>query len=147
MAWWRTPSAQTPTWSREDDHTAFTVTLKAQIEQGVAPWQQPWPPGERRLPEHLVSGQAYRGVNALHLSVVQTAKDYRDNRWAPATEIQALGGHVRPGEQATPVMFDTMDDEQDPAQARPPMVRCDAVFNVEQADGLSADDPRQKVQV
>ena len=153
MAWWRTPSAQTPTWSREDDHTAFTVTIKAQIEQGVAPWQQSWTPGERRLPEHLVSGQAYRGVNALHLSVVQTAKDYRDNRWAPATEIQALGGHVRPGEQATPVLCDTMDDEQappppggeqDPAQARPPMVRCDAVFNVEQADGLSADDRDKK---
>ena len=85
MAWWRTPSAQTPTWSLEDDHTAFVATLKAQIEQGVAPWQQPWTPGERRLPEHLVSGQAYRGVNALHLSVTQTAKGYRDNRWATAT--------------------------------------------------------------
>ena len=48
MAWWRTPSAQTPTWSLEDDHTAFVATLTAQIEQGVAPWQQSWTPGERR---------------------------------------------------------------------------------------------------
>ena len=158
MAWWRTPSAQTPTWSREDDHTAFTVTLKAQIEQGVAPWQQPWTPGERRLPEHLVSGQAYRGVHALHLSVTQTAKGYRDNRWATATEIQALGGQVRPGEQATPVLCDTMDDErqaqqppgapdtdqppggeQDHEQTRPPMVRVHTAFNVEQADGLTLE--------
>ena len=97
MAWWRAPSAQTPTWSLEDDHTAFVATLKAQIEQGVAPWQQSWTPGVRRLPEHLVNGNAYRGVNALYLSVVQTAKDYRDNRWATATQIQALGGHVRTG--------------------------------------------------
>ena len=158
MAWWRTPSAQTPTWSLEDDHTAFVATLKAQIEQGVAPWQQPWTPGERRLPEHLVSGQAYRGVNALHLSVTQTAKGYRDNRWATATEIQALGGQVRPGEQATPVLCDTMDDErqaqqppgapgtdpppggeQDHEQTRPPMVRVHAAFNVEQADGLTLE--------
>ena len=32
MAWWRTPSAQTPTWSLEDYHTAFVATIKAQIE-------------------------------------------------------------------------------------------------------------------
>ena len=111
MAWWRKQSAQTPTWSLEDYHTAFVATVKAQIEQGVAPWQQSWQPGARRLPEHLVSGHAYRGVHALHLSVAQTAKGYRDNRWATATEIQALGGQVRPGEQATPVL---VDDEQTP---------------------------------
>ena len=156
MAWWRTPSAQTPTWSLEDDHTAFVATLKAQIEQGVAPWQQSWTPGVRRLPEHLVNGNAYRGVNALYLSVVQTAKDYRDNRWATATQIQALGGHVRTGEKATPVLFDKFDDEnekpppggeQDHEQTRPPMVRVYDVFNVEQADGLTLerrDDDRDK---
>ena len=155
MAWWRTPSAQTPTWSLEDYHTAFVATIKAQIAQGVAPWQQSWTPGARRLPEHLVSGHAYRGVNALYLSVAHTAKGYHDNRWATATQIQALGGQVRPGEQATPVLLDTVDDErqaqpppgapdtgqppggeQDHAQARP---RVHAVFNVEQADGLKLD--------
>ena len=162
MAWWRKQSAQTPAWNLEDYHTAFAATLKEQIEQGVAPWQQSWKPGARRLPEQLVSGNAYRGVNALHLSVAHIAKGYRDNRWATATQIQALGGQVRPGEPATPVLVDTVDDEQappppgapdtgqpaggeqDPAQARPPMVRCDAVFNVEQADGLSADDRDKK---
>ena len=94
MAWWRTPSAQTPTWSLEDDHAAFIATVTAQIAQGVAPWQQSWTPGARRLPEHLVSGHAYWSVPALHLSVAHTAKGYRDNRWATATEIQALGGQV-----------------------------------------------------
>ena len=163
MAWWRKQSAQTPAWSLEDYHTAFIATLKAQIEQGVAPWQQSWKPGARWLPEHLVSGNVYRGVNALHLSVAHTAKGYRDNRWATATQIQALGGQVRPGEQATPALVDTVDDErqaqqppgapdtgqppggeQDHAQTRPPMVRVHAVFNVEQADGLSADDRDKK---
>ena len=95
---WRKPSAQPPQWSMEDYHTAFVATVTAQIAQGVAPWQQSWKPGARRLPEHLVSGHAYRGVPALHLSVAHTAKGYRDNRWARATEIQALGGQVRPGE-------------------------------------------------
>ena len=118
MAWWRTPSAQTPTWSMEDYHTAFVATIKAQIAQGVAPWQQSWKPGARRLPEHLVSGHAYRGVNALYLSVAHTAKGCHDNRWATATQIQALGGQVRPGEQATPVLLDTVDDERQ-AQSPP----------------------------
>ena len=78
MAWWRKQSAQTPAWNLEDYHTAFTATIQEQIEQGVAPWQKSWKPGARRLPEHLVSGNAYRGVNALYLSVAQTAKGYRD---------------------------------------------------------------------
>ena len=142
----------------EDDHAAFIATIKKQIEQGVAPWQQSWRSGARRLPEHLVSGHAYRGVHALQLSVTQTAKGYRDNRWATATQIKALGCQVRPGEQATPVLCDTVDDarppqqppgvpdtgqrpggEQDHQQIRPPMVRVHAAFNVEQADGLTLE--------
>ena len=111
MAWWRKQSAQTPAWNLEDYHTVFIATIKEQIEQGVAPWQQSWKSGARRLPEHLVGGNAYRGVKALQLSVTQTAKGYRDNRWATATQVQALGGQVRPGEQATPVLFNTVDDE------------------------------------
>ena len=92
------------------------------------------------------------------MSVAQTAKGYRDNRWATATEIQALGGQVRPGEQATPAVFDTVDDErqaarppgtpdtdqppggeQDHEQIGPPMVTVHAAFNVEQADGLKLE--------
>ena len=100
MAWWRRPSTQTRAWNLEDYHAAFIATIKKQIEQGVAPWQQSWRSGARRLPEHLVNGHAYRGVHALQLSVTQTTKGYRDNRWATATQIQALRGQVRPGEQA-----------------------------------------------
>ena len=158
MAWWRRPSTQTRAWNVEDDHAAFITAIKKQIEQGVAPWQQSWRSGARRLPEHLVSGHAYRGVHALQLSVTHTAKGYRDNRWATAAEIQALGGQVRPGEQAAPVLCDTVDDErqaqpppgapntdeppggeQDHEQTRPPMVRVHAAFNVEQADGLTLE--------
>ena len=71
---------------------------------------------------------------ALHLSVAHPAKGYRDNRRATATEIQALGGQVRPG-------------EQDHAQARSPLVRVDDVFHVEQVDGLTLvrrDDDRDQ---
>ena len=157
MAWWRTQSAQTPQsrWNQDDYHTAFAATSKAQIEQGVSPWQTPWTPGARRLPENIQTGTPYRGGNSVYLSVTQTAKGYSDHRWATYKQIKEMGGQVRKGEKATHVLFYKFDDEKKKAQeqpgtpttegqaekeqTRPPMVRCYAVFNVEQADGLTLE--------
>ena len=149
MAWWRTPSAQTPRsrWNQDDYHTAFAATSKAQIEQGVAPWQTPWTPGARRRPANLQTGTPYRGGNAVYLSVTQTAKGYRDHRWATYKQLHDRGGQVRTGEQATHVLFYKFDDQPEKAgaaeqeQTRPPMVRVYAVFNVEQADYVTLDRP------
>ena len=77
-----------------------------------------------------------------------------------------MGGQVRKGEKATHVLFYKFDDEKEKARpgapdqpasapegtaerdrSRPPMVRCYAVFNVEQADNLKLerrDDDRDK---
>ena len=147
MAWWHKQSAQTPRsrWNLNDYHTAFAATSKAQIEQGVAPWQTPWPPGARRRPENIQTGTPYRGSNSVYLSVTQTAKGYRDHRWATYKQIHDMGGQVRTGEQATHVLFYKFDDQQEkagaaePEQPRPPMVRVYAVFNVEQADHVTRD--------
>ena len=153
MAWGRT--SKKPAWSQDDYHTAFAGKLRAQIEAGVAPWQKPWKPGEKHLPENAHTGKSYRGGNALYLSVAQTAKGYGDHRWATYKQIQALGGQVRKGEKGTPILFYKFADARareagphdEPGQAdgearehrRPPMVRCFTVFNVEQADGLTLD--------
>ena len=54
MAWGRKhTAAQTPAWNQDDYQTAFAGKLKDQIEQGVAPWQKPWKPGEERLPKNI----------------------------------------------------------------------------------------------
>ena len=159
MPWGRRkPPADKPRWNQEDYHKAFAGKLKEQIAQGVAPWQKPWKPGERRLPENVQSGRSYRGGNSVYLSVTQTAKGYSDNRWATYKQIKDMGGQVRKGEKATHVLFYKFDDEREKTQAgapdtpatspevkaerdsaRPPMVRCYAVFNVEQADGLTLE--------
>ena len=156
MAWGKKkPPADTPRWNQDDYHKEFAGTLKEQIEQGVAPWQKPWKPGESRLPKNIQADKAYRGGNSVYLSVTQTAKGYSDHRWATYKQISDMGGQVRKGEKATHVLFYKFDDEQKTAQAqpgtpttegqaekdqtRPPMVRCYAVFNVEQADGLTLD--------
>ena len=161
------PATDKPTWNQEDYHKDFAGKLTEQIRNGTAPWQKPWKPGERRLPENLHTGKAYRGGNSVYLSVTQEAKGYRDNRWATYKQITELDGQVRKGEQATQVLFYKFDDEKEqpppgapdqPARApegtaekastRPPLVRCYAVFNVEQADGLTLerrDDDRDTV--
>ena len=166
MAWGRSKSAQTPAWNQDDYHKEFAGKLKEQIEQGVAPWQKPWKPGEERLPKNIQTDKPYRGGNSIYLSVTQTAKGYSDHRWATYKQIKDMGGQVRKGEKATHVLFYKFDDEKEKPQpgapdtpatspegtaekahTRPPMVRCYAVFNVEQADGLNLErqgDDREK---
>ena len=119
MAAWgrRTPSAQTPAWSRQNDyHKEFAGKLKEQIEQGVVPWQKPWKPGEERLPKNIQTGKPYRGGNSVYLSVTQTAKGYSDHRWATYKQIKDMGGQVRKGEKATHVLFCKFDDEKEKPQ-------------------------------
>ena len=144
--------------TRDDYHKEFAGQLKEQIAQGVAPWQKQWKPGECRLPKNIQTDKPYRGGNSVYLSVTQTAKGYSDHRWATYKQIKDMGGQVRKGEKATHVLFYKFDDEKEQPQAgapdqpasapegtaerdrsRPPMVRCYAVFNVEQADGLTLE--------
>ena len=113
-------------------------------------------PASERLPKNIADRQRpYRGGNSIYLSVTQTAKGYSDNRWATYKQIKDMGGQVRKGEKATHVLFYKFDDERKKEQeqpnrpategkaerehTRPPMVRCYAVFNVEQADGLTLE--------
>ena len=120
MAWGRKhTAAQTPAWNQDDYHKEFAGKLKEQIEQGVAPWQKPWKPGEQRLPKNIQSGKPYRGGNSVYLSVAQTAKGYGDNRWATYKQIKDMGGQVRKGEKATHVLFYKFDDETPKAQDQP----------------------------
>ncbi len=41
----------------------------AALENGTAPWQKPWEPGERVLPHNFSSGRSYRGGNAMYLAL------------------------------------------------------------------------------
>ena len=70
MAWGRKhTAAQKPAWSQDDYHSDFAAKIKDQIEQGVAPWQKPWKPGEQRLPKNIQTDKPYRGGNSVYLSV------------------------------------------------------------------------------
>lgn len=122
-----------------------------QLEQGRAPWQKPWEPGELRLPYNAVTGKEYRGMNTLWLHM----QGYADPRWMTYKQSQAEGAQVRKGERGTKIIYWKFHDEQPmkDEQGRPvlddqgqprkiraelerPRVFTAVVFNAEQIDGL-----------
>ena len=118
-------------WGKFGTSYARRVTddLIEQIKQGVAPWQNPWKPGERVAPENFSTGRRYIAGNSVYLMSRGIQQGFGDNRWGTYRQIEAAAGHVRKGEKGTQVLFWTQQ------QARS-MTRQYTVFNIQQADGL-----------
>lgn len=110
------------------------------LEQGVAPWKQPWSPVGR--PMNAFTKRPYRGVNTWVLSLVGMCQHYADPRWATFNQISKAGGKVRKGEKSTCVVLwknqtvVTTDKSGDQVEKDIPLMRYFNVFNVEQADEL-----------
>ena len=117
-------------------YQVITERVMALLKQGVVPWQKPWASSEA-MPRNLVSRKAYRGVNVFLLH----ALGYESAFWLTFKQAQALGGNVRKGEKACPVVFwkwldvEGEQDEQGKAK-RVPLLRYYSVFNVAQCDGI-----------
>ena len=141
----------------EEYHRQFADQIIKQIEQGTAPWQKPWKPGERVLPSNVDTGRPYAGGNSLHLAAVAQTRGYADVRWGTYRQIQALGGQVRKGEQGTRILsyqdhkrIAVTDERGQPVtdsegkrvyryeRLPNPWVKQYTVFNAEQVDGLPA---------
>ena len=137
-------------------HKEFADRIIKQIKEGVAPWQKPWKPGEKFLPENFKSGKSYRGGNTLNLASVAIERGYSDNRWGTYKQIKAAGGHVRRGEKGTIISYvdytrrvKRQDDEGKPVKDKDgkqvydrvttstPTWKRYVVFNVEQAERLN----------
>ena len=125
-----------------------TARVLDQIGAGQVPWRKPWKAG---LPRNLGTRREFRAVNLLLLG----GADFTSRYWLTSRQAQQLGGQVRQGERAAPVVCwkrHTPDaprgrDEQ-PAPGEPaPGVPCIwAVFNLDQVEGVPApadDQPRR----
>ncbi len=140
----------------DEYHAQFAARIIKALEEGTAPWQKPWSPGERILPHNFASGRDYRGGNAVYLAMHGLERGYADPRWGGYRQIQEAGGHVRKGEKGTPILYvdfrqrrtvrddqgkPVLDDEGRPrlewVQRDRPLVKVQHVFNVEQAEGLN----------
>lgn len=125
--------------------------LIKQLEEGTAPWQKPWEPGEERMPHNPVSGTRYKGANALWLAM----QGRSDPRWMTYKQAQKIGVQVQKGEKSTWVQYwkfrnevpkkDAKGNIVRDSQGKPvkeevvlerPKVFSSRVFNAEQIEGL-----------
>ena len=112
----------------------ITDRIIAMLEKGTVPWQKPWSV-TTGLPRNLISKKSYRGINTLLLH----SMSYESPFWLTFHQAQQLGGMVRKGERACPVVFGKRvkeQDEQTGEETGYTVLRLYNVFNLSQIDGL-----------
>ena len=112
----------------------ITERIIAMLEAGTVPWRKPWQ-AKSGFPRNLVSGKPYRGINVFLLH----AMSYESPFWLTFKQAQQLGGTVRKGEKACPVVFWKqleIEDRESHEIEKIPMLRFYYVFNTAQCDGL-----------
>jgi len=119
-----------------DRITGQIITL---LEQGTIPWHKPWK-ASTGWPRNLVTNKAYRGINVLLLHCMS----YESPFWLTWRQANILGGTVRKGEKACPVVFWkrlTIGEKEDSEKREIPLLRYYHVFNLAQCEGLQNGHP------
>jgi antirestriction protein ArdC len=119
-------------------YEVITARILDALDKGIVPWRKPWslPAGMR---PQSVTGHPYSGINALVLGM----SGYSDPRWLTYRKAAEMGGNVRRGEKATPVvLWKPLVKEAEDASGNIEnrtfwLLRYYSVFNVEQCEGLS----------
>jgi antirestriction protein ArdC len=112
----------------------ITDRITALLEQGTVPWHKPWK-ARTGLPRNFVSKHPYRGINVFLLLAMM----YESPFWLTFRQVSQLGGSVRKGEKACPVVFwkqTTGEDKKTGEEKKKYLLRFYHVFNVAQCDGL-----------
>lgn len=132
------------------------------LEEGTAPWTQPWKPGfgptgREAMPFNAASGRAYSGGNALHLWAVAQERGYEDNRWMTFKQVQDRGLRLKEGSKGhgakvefwdfSKVRQDKTDEGEsgktDEQRRRGPSVFLFTVFNGSMVEGMPEQAKRQ----
>jgi antirestriction protein ArdC len=121
----------------------INALVVAQLENGLVPWRKPWNTAGF-MPTSLTSNKEYRGINALILAIC--GMEYERPLWVTYKQAQALGGTVRKGETALPVVYwsrfvrkaDDGPGKDGPGVTRKTgaFMKYYSVFNVAQCDGI-----------
>lgn len=123
---------------KTDAYQVITDRIAGLLEQTVVPWQKPWHGGEM-VPKNLISKKEYRGVNVFLLHAMM----YESPFWLTFNQAKELGGHVKKGERACPVVFWKWIEVEalgEPTGRKTvPFLRYYNVFNVSQCDDIPKD--------
>jgi antirestriction protein ArdC len=119
---------------KNQTYDRITDRIIALLEQGTVPWQKPWK-ARTGLPRNFISKNPYRGINVFLLLAMM----YESPLWLTFRQMSQLGGSVRKGEKACPVVFwkqTTVEDKKTGEVKKKYLLRFYHVFNVAQCDGL-----------
>lgn len=125
---------------KADAYQVITDRIVGLLDKGIIPWQKPWSASQSH-PQNLISRKPYRGVNVFLLH----AMSYESPFWITYKQAQELGGNVRRGEKACPVVFWKWLDTHDTASGEPkrvPFLRYYSVFNAAQCEGIESHLPK-----
>lgn len=128
---------ETQTKSKIDIYEMVTNRIIQQLEAGVIPWKQPWT--QAGLPQNLITGNPYRGINVLLLASIGFNRNY----FLTFKQLITLGGSVKKGEKAIPVVFWKRLEKKEPSTETKVsyILRYYPVFNVDQCNGI----PEEKI--
>jgi antirestriction protein ArdC len=106
------------------------------LERGVVPRRRPW---SAKLPVNLISQKAYRGLNVVTLG----SQGYPSRFWLTFNQATKLGGRIRRGEHASPVIYWNIGEEREYTTregetrvSKPFLLRYSNVFNLSQCEGI-----------
>jgi antirestriction protein ArdC len=150
----------TPTPEKRDFRREVTDRIVGMLEEGVAPWQKPWNPGEASIgmPFNPATERGYRGGNAVHLMATGLQRGYSDPRWMTYKQAADQGWQVRRGEKGTQIEFwdvkrsrsdsnsttDGGSNVQDEENRGTRLIhRVYTVFNAGQIDGIPSYQPKR----
>lgn len=133
--------------ARQDLYTQVTSRIIAELEAGRLPWVQPWdsPKASAGLPRNATTARAYSGINVLILWATVIERNFTTQAWLTYRQCEALGGHVRKGEQGTTVCYadrftpqserERVAETGDEAR-RIAFLKRFTIFNIDQCEGL-----------
>lgn len=115
-----------------DVYQLVTDRIIVELEKGTVPWKQTWTDS---TPRNLVSGNPYRGINALLLG----SMGFKRNLFLSFKQAKDMGASIRKGEKATPIVFWSRKEKEDPDTKDKKVIsvlRYYNVFNVDQCEGI-----------
>jgi antirestriction protein ArdC len=96
------------TTERRDIYQEITNMIIEVLETKSAnlKWQKSWISFRNgEMPRNAESNYAYRNFNSILLSLVADLRKYDYSSWLTFKQIKKLGGNVKKGQKATPILF------------------------------------------
>ena len=128
-----------------------TDTICKMLEQGFIPWQRPWSNNKTNMAWSRLTNKPYSFIN--HLLLANPEKKYKtfedvlndvSGEWLTFNQIKELGGSVKKGEKARPVIFfkwlekmtDRTDENGNEIIDKIPCLQRYYVFKTTQCEGI-----------